>query len=402
VSEPTFPLAGLRVLDFSQVFFGPAATQVLADFGADVIKVERPSVGDISRTIDQEAARDGGQSSSFMSLNRSKRSLSIDLRSPAGRALVLDLLGEMDVLVHNFRPGVAERLGIGYEDVHVAFPALVYAAGSGFGPHGPLASKGGQDMLAQSLSGAAMHARDADGRPQLYPITHGDFASGMVLAQGILLALLHRERTGRGQRVDVSLLDTMLAAQMQELTQWAMRRFEINFLSQYLAGVFKTRDGWVTTIGVFRDNPLRELCRALEIDDLSDRPEFAKPELELLNRDQLFAELDAAFIRYTTEECLRRLDEHDLLCAPVLDYEQVLTHPQVAANGGLIDLPGPDGVIRTIGSPLRLSDSPRPAPRQPPGLGQHTTEVLAELGISPERIESLLADGVINQPDTVA
>jgi formyl-CoA transferase len=247
-----------------------------------------------------------------------------------------------------------------------------------------------------------MHARDLDGRPQLYPITHGDFSSGMILVQGILLALLHRERTGRGQLVEVSLLDTMLAAQMQEITQWSMRRFEVNFLSQYLAGVFRTADGWVTMIGVFRENPLRELCAALEVEDLSARPEFATPELELENRERLFAELDVAFLRHSTEECLRRLDERDILCAPVLEYDQVLAHPQIAANGALIDLPGPEGDIRTIGSPIRLSGTPRREPGRPPSLGEHTVEVLAELDVDRERIDALLSGGVIVGPDPVA
>jgi crotonobetainyl-CoA:carnitine CoA-transferase CaiB-like acyl-CoA transferase len=402
VTEASHPLQGVRVLDFTQVMFGPAATQVLADFGADVIKVERPGAGDISRAIDQEATRDGGESSSFVSLNRSKRSISVDLRTAEGKALVQELLPQVDVLTHNFRPGVAERLGIGFAEIHERFPAIVYAAGSGFGPHGPLASKGGQDMLAQSLSGAALHARDLDGRPQLYPITHGDFASGMILVQGILLALLHRERTGRGQLVEVSLLDTMLAAQMQEITQWSMRRFEVNFLSQYLAGVFRTSDGWVTTIGVFRENPLRAICAALEVEDLSARPEFATSALELENRDRLFAELDAAFLLHSTAECLRRLDERDILCAPVLDYDEVLGHPQIAANGSLIDLPTAAGEIRTIGSPIQLSGTPRRAPGRPPALGEHTVEVLTELGVDPERIEALLAGGVIARPAAVA
>jgi crotonobetainyl-CoA:carnitine CoA-transferase CaiB-like acyl-CoA transferase len=396
------PLDGIRVLDFTQVMFGPAATQVLADFGADVIKVERPTVGDISRTIDNIANQDGGESSSFTSLNRSKRSVSIDMRSAEGKALVGDLLPHVDVVVHNFRPGVADRLGIGFDDVHARFPHIVYAAGSGFGPHGPLAGKGGQDMLAQSLSGAAMHARDLGGRPQLYPITHGDFASGMILAQGILLALLHRTRTGKGQLVEVSLLDTLLAAQMQELTQWSMRRFEINFLSQYLAGVFKTIDGWVTIVGVFRDNPLREICSALGMEDLSARPEFSTPELELENREQLFAELEAGFQRRTTAEAVERLDARDILCAPVLDYDEVLAHPQVALNGSLIDLPTQTGTIRTIGSPIRLSGAERVEPQRPALLGEHTVEVLAELDVPEHRISELLAAGIIDQPDRVA
>jgi crotonobetainyl-CoA:carnitine CoA-transferase CaiB-like acyl-CoA transferase len=393
------PLQDVRVVDLTQVMFGPSATQVLADFGADVVKVERPGAGDLSRTIDQRAAQDGGESAYFLSLNRNKRSVCIDLSRAEGRGVLRELLADADVFVHNFRPGVAERMGLGYEDLHREFPRLVYASGSGFGPSGPLAGKGGQDMLAQSLSGAAMHARDSGGRPVLHPITFGDFTSGMVLVQGILLALLHRARTGKGQLVEVSLLDTMLAAQMQEITQWSLRRFEVNFLTQYLVGVFRTSDSWISLVGVFRPDPLQTVCKALGMEDLSARAEYATVELEIANRQQLFAELDTGFSAYTTEECLRRLDEYDILCAPVLDYDAVLSSPQVEANGTLIDLPTASGTVRTIGTPLRLSGAGERPVRRPPQVGEHTVEVLAELGVESSRIDDLTASGVIRGTD---
>ena len=171
-------------------------------------------------------------------------------------------------------------------------PRLIHASGSGFGESGPLAGSGGQDMLAQSLSGVAHHARTAEGRPVLHPIAFADFGAGMVLVQGVLLGLYARERTGRGLKVHVNLLDVMLTAQMQELTQWRLRGEELNFVSQYLAGVFRAADGWVTMVGLFRRNPLRVVCGALDMDDLSARSEFSTDADQLANRAELFALLD--------------------------------------------------------------------------------------------------------------
>lgn len=398
MSSDVLPLTGVRVLDLTQVMFGPSATQVLADHGADVIKIERPGVGDIIRGIDQMANTHGGESAYFLCLNRNKRSVTIDLKSPAGLDLVLGLLGEVDVLVHNFRPGVAERLGLGYEQLVEQHPRLIHASGSGFGSKGPLASWGGQDMLAQSVSGVAMHARDQSGRPTLHPISFADFTAGMVLVQGVLLALLHRERTGVGQHVQVSLLDTMVAAQMQEITQWTMRRFEPNFATQYLAGVFQGSDGWFTLVGLFRDQPLRSVCAAFESEDLSQRPEFSTADLERENRTELFALLEEVFAQHTVQDCLDRLAAADILCAPIYDYDQLLAHPQLQHNDMMWELETPDGTVRTPGSPLHMSGVPVPPRQAPPGLGQHTEEVLLEFGVAPQRLAELRADGVLGPP----
>jgi formyl-CoA transferase len=399
MSDDVLPLTGVRVLDLTQVMFGPSATQVLADHGADVIKIERPEIGDLIRGIDQMANVHGGESAYFLCLNRNKRSVTVDLKSPDGRELVRDLVGRVDVLVHNFRPGVAERLGLGYAQLSDVHPRLIHASGSGFGSSGPLAAWGGQDMLAQSVSGVAMHARDETGRPSLHPVSFADFTAGMVLVQGILLALLHRERTGMGQHVEVSLLDTMVAAQMQEITQWTMRRFEPNFATQYLAGVFRAADGWFTLVGLFRDEPLRSVCAAFGAEDLSRRAEFASPELERENRALLMPLLDAIFARHTVQDCLDRLNAADILCAPVHDYDQLLRHPQLEHNDMFWDLDTTDGPVRTVGTPLHLS-AVREHPRQaPPALGEHTDEVLLQLGVDGQRLAELRAAGVLGSPD---
>jgi formyl-CoA transferase len=395
-ADKTLPLHGVRIVDLTQVQFGPCATQVLGDFGAEIVKIERPGDGDISRTTDPYITEPDGQSAYFLALNRNKRGMMMDMGSEAGRQIVHQLLERADVLVHNFRPGVAERLGLGFDALHARHPRLIYAAGSGFGPAGPLAHKGGQDFLAQSLSGIASRNPDAQGVPQLFPTALGDFTSGMILAQGILMALYQRERTGLGQRIDVCLLDVLLTMQQQEVTQQLLRDKPVNWVTQNLIGIFPTRDGAVTLVGVFRPNPLADLCRALEIEDLSARPEYADKASWGPKRSEIFAILAPAFARYTTAECLQRLDREDVLCAPVLELSEAIAQEQIGANGMLIEFDHPvHGRVRTVGNPLHMSAAPQLAARAAPLPGQHNDEVLSELGYTAADIERLRREQVI-------
>jgi crotonobetainyl-CoA:carnitine CoA-transferase CaiB-like acyl-CoA transferase len=391
------PLAGIRVLDLTQVQLGPCATQVLGDFGAEIIKVERPGTGDLSRSTDPFITETDGQSAYFMALNRNKRSLAIDLGRSEGREIVLEIARKADVLVHNFRPGVADRLGLDYAALQELNPRLIYASGSGFGPEGPLVHKAGQDLLAQSMSGLASRNAGADGAPQLFPTALGDFTAGMILAQGVLLALYHRERTGRGQSLHVCLLDTLLAMQQQEATQWMLRRRAVNWITQNLIDIFRTKDGAVTLVGVFRPNPLQLVCEALGIEDLSKRPEYATLAKQLEHRTELWRELGAGFARHTTAECVERLDRADILCAPVLTIDGALKQPQVQANRILVSFDHPvHGSVCTTGNPLHLSGVEQIALNPPPMLGQHSEQVLRELGFEPAQIARLREAAVIN------
>ena len=392
--ERALPLAGVRVLDFSQVQFGPMAAQTLADFGAEVIKVERPEVGDISRSIDQfsEGVDD---SAIFASLNRNKRSIALDVKHPDARQVIDGLLAEADVLVENFRPGVADRLGIGYDELSARFPRLIHASGTGYGATGPLAGWGGQDIVAQSLSGAVHHHRGDDGRPSIYPIPLVDFGSGMALVQGILLALLERERSGRGQHVEVSLLDTGMFMQMQEYAQWMLRGREINWEHDHLVGVFRAADGWVSVVGLFRPHPLRTVCDALGLKDLSADPRFEDQSLINDHRAELRELLDAGFSGLDVAEILERLSQRDILCGPVLDYDEVLSHPQVIHNETVIEVGHPSlGPMRLVDHPVRLSSGGARPTEPPPLLGQHTLDVLVEAGLSPGQADDLVARGV--------
>lgn len=393
--ERRLPLEGLRVLDFSQVQMGPMATQILADFGADVIKVERPRAGDISRSIDVKS--DGIEdSASFLALNRNKRSIVIDMKSDGAMDLVHDLLAKTDVLVANFRAGVASRMGLDYDQLRARYPRLIYVSGTGFGEDGPWRDLGGQDMVLQSVGGATWHDRDDDGRPRIHPIPFVDFGTGMAMVQGILLAIIERGISGLGQRVDVSLLDTAMFEQLQELTAWTLRRFEIHWERDNLVGSFRTSDGWVAVVGLFRPDPLEAICRALEIDDLTERHKYADGAAQQQNRAALFAELDAAFGRHTTEDALARLAAQGVLSGPVLDYDGLLANPQVLHNDVMRTMRHPvAGEVQVVDNPIRMSAATSRRYEPAPLLGQHTREVLSQLGYDEARIEALSESGVV-------
>ena len=381
------PLDGVVVLDFTQIEMGPCATQVLGDFGADVVKIERPGAGDLSRVHMKHAS---GESAIFWSLNRNKRSVALDMRSPLGREAIHRLARKADVLVHNFRPGVMERLGFGYSELSVINPRLIYAFGSGYGPTGPYRDKGGQDVLAQAMSGIASRRAEPDAPPEPSATPIADFTGGMLLTQAILLALLARERTGRGQVVHVSLLDGMLAMQLQEASAWLNLGQRLNWGSFPLSGTFRTVDGYVVMVGAFKPNPLQDICRALGIEDLSADARYATHDAQVAHREELQQRWRQEFARRTTKQVVDALETVDILCAPVKDIEAALNDPQVAHNQMVVDMRDPEvGAIRTVGIPVKLEGTPGSVRRTPPRLGQHTREVLAELGFSPEEIRTL-------------
>ena len=370
------PLDGVRVLDFTQVMMGPCCTQMLGDYGADVIKIERVGAGDLSRWSVGEDP-DGGNNPVFASLNRNKRSVALDLKSEADRQAALLLVESADVVVSNFRPGVMGRMGFGYDDLRRLNPRIIYAVGTGFGSKGPYVHKGGQDVLAQAMSGA-MHRRADPALPlSIYPTALADYSAGMHLVQGILLALLQRERTGEGQQVSVSLYNSMLAMQMQEAAMWMMRGRELNWAAMPLSGVFETADGAVVMVGAFKENPLRDICDALGIDDLSDDPSYATLEQQTLNRAELQAVFREGFGSNTTAHWLARLDDVDILCAPVVTLEDALDDPQTACNRMVVELdPTAGGPVRLVASPIEMSAAPFAVRRAPPTLGEHNDEVL--------------------------
>jgi crotonobetainyl-CoA:carnitine CoA-transferase CaiB-like acyl-CoA transferase len=367
------PLSGVRIIDFTQVYMGPCCTQMLADYGADVIKVERPGTGDLSRTSLPDKA--GLLGPVFCSLNRNKRSLVLDLRRDHERAVVLELTKQSDVVVNNFRAGVMERMGFGYDDLSRINPRIIYAVGTGYGLEGPYAHKGGQDVLAQAMSGVMARKCNDDEPLTVNATTFADYSCGMHMMQGILLALLQREKTGRGQKIAVSLLDSMLAAQMQEATAHLMRGREINWGAMPLSGVFRTQDGALVLVGAFKTDPVGDIGKALDLPGLGVDPRFATHELRVENKKTLQSILREQFSSNTTKYWLARLEEQDLLCAPVMTLAEVLADPQTTINGMILEGEGEVEPLRVMGSPIHMGDAPVSIRLPPPRLGKHTDEI---------------------------
>ena len=388
------PLSGVRVIDFTQVMLGPSATQVLADYGADVIKIERPGAGDLSRSSLPDDP-DGADNPVFRSLNRNKRSIALDLGKPDGKAIVYDLVHDADVVANNFRAGVMERLGFGYEALSRINPRIICAVGSGFGQTGPLSYKGGQDILAQALSGVMRRKCNDDEPLTVYATSLCDYTAGMHLVQAILLALLQREKTGRGQQVAVSLFESMLAMQMQEAAMWLQRGQHFSWGAFPLTGGFETRDGAIVLVGAFKTNPLRDICAALELPDLSAEPRYATFQRQVENKSELQALFRRSFASNTTAHWLARLDAQDLLCAPVLTLAEALDHEQTRANGTVVTIDGATGPLPLVGSPLSMNAGAFRMRRPPPALGADGDAILAEAGYPPARIAALRASGVL-------
>jgi crotonobetainyl-CoA:carnitine CoA-transferase CaiB-like acyl-CoA transferase len=374
------PLAGIRVIDFTQVFMGPIATQTLADYGADVIKIERPGQGDLSRTSfpDDPAGLVGPV---YCALNRNKRSVVLDLRKQEERDVILALVAKADVVVNNFRSGVMERMGFGYEQLAKINPKIIYAVGTGYGLEGPYAHKGGQDVLAQAMSGVMARKSNEDEPLTVYATTFADYSCGMHMVQGILLALLQREKTGKGQRISVSLYDSMLAAQSQEATAHLMRGKEVNWGAMPLSGVFQTRDGAIVLVGAFKADPLGDIGKALGRPDLGTDTRFSTHALRVQNKSALQAIFRERFAMNTTAHWLGKLEEQDLLCAPVRTLAEALTDDQTRINGMVLEGDGVIERMRVINSPVHMDAAPVSIRIPPAHLGQHTNDVRAELGL---------------------
>jgi formyl-CoA transferase len=375
----TLPLDGIRVIDFTQVMLGPSCTQVLADYGAEVIKIEKVKIGDLSRwSLGSDP--DGLNNPVFCSLNRNKKSLALDLKEPSARKTVQALLETADVVVNNFRPGVMERMGFGYEDLKKINPRLIYAVGTGFGLTGPYQHKGGQDVLAQAVSGVMRRKSDNSHPTSIYATPLADYSAGMHLVQGILLALLQRDKTGEGQQVAVSLYNSMIAMQMQEGTTHLMRQKDLNWGAFPLTGVFETTDSAIVMVGAFKPNPLRDICEALEIEDLSRYPHYKDFDAQMARRPELQAIFRESFARNSTAHWIARLEGVDILCAPVRSLPEALKDEQTIINKMILEAgETAAGPIRLIGSPIDMSAAQVTVRISPPQLGQHNDEILASL-----------------------
>lgn len=389
------PLDGVKVIDFTQVFLGPSATQLLADHGAEVIKIERPGVGELMRLEEFFRPEGGGENAMFVALNRNKKSLALDFSKPEGREVVLKLIEDADVLVHNFRPGVMERRGLEYEDLKEVNPGLIYAVGSGYGPSGPLAELPGQDTLAQAMGGVMMRKSEPDIPVHPYATTYADYSAGMHMVISILLALRARDLNGTGQRVDVSLYNSLLGLQMQEAAVRLMLDRELNWAQSPLSAAFETTTGAVAIVGAFRANPLRDICKAIGLEDLSQDERFDSYEKMVERRSELHEILAERIRQGPTDKWVDALREVDILVAPVRTMEETLEEPQTRHNQMIVEFEQDGRKVEVIASPITLSETPPEPPSPAPALGQDREEILSALGYSRGDIEALAQNGIV-------
>jgi len=381
-------LEGIRVIDVTQIMAGPLCTMLLADLGADVIKIEPPGAGDLSRSLGGARLHLRGRDNApFLALNRNKRSVTLDLKTAAGRDALLALVRTADVLVENFRPGVMRGLGLDYDTVGAINPRIVYASISGFGAAGPWADRPGYDLIAQGMAGIMSVTGEAGGAPVKCGVPIADLGAGLYAAIGIQAALLARERTGRGQRVETSLFEAALGLSVWEATEYFAtdeapqpQGSAHRLTAPYQA--FRTADGWIN-IAALTASQWEHLCAAVEREDLAGDARFASNAARLANLPALVDALESALSHSDTQQWVARLLEAGVPAGPILDYAQVfaLEHTRARAMVETVEHPA-EGVVRTIGFPVKLSDTPARVRTPPPLLGQHTAEVLQELGMT--------------------
>ena len=394
------PLDGLLVLDFSRVLAGPYCTMQLADLGARVIKIEQPGGGDDTRAWGPPFV--GRESAYFLSVNRNKESLALDLKHARARPILDALLGRADVVVENFRPGTMERLGLGYREVAAHHPRIVYCSISGFGQTGPRRAEAGYDAMMQAEGGLMSITGAADGPPFRLGVAIGDIATGMFAVQGILAALFAREKLGRGQLVDIAMLDSVTAlltyqASIAFATGDTPGRMGNRHPSIAPYDTFAAADGdFVLSVG--NDDQFHRLARVLGCPERAADPRFATNADRVGHCDALRRELSPLFAAWTRLDLLKALTAAGVPSGAVRSVTEALADPQVAAREMIVPLEHlTAGPIRVLGTPLKLSATPAAVRTPPPTLGQHTAAILAQdLGLSDQDIDSLRTDGATN------
>jgi len=397
-SERKLPLQGIKVIDFSQILAGPFCTMLLADMGADVVKVEKPNGGDDTRRYGPPFIE--GESAAFLTLNRNKRSIVLDLKSEQGLGVVRRMLANADVMLHNFRPGVVERMGLGYADVSALNPAVVYCAVSGFGATGPYSRRAGFDLVAQGMSGLMSINGFPDAPPAKVGVPMADLNTGMFCAYGILTAYINRLATGKGQHVDASLLESGMAYTLYESATY-FATGEVagplgsahRMIAPYQA--FATQDGYIN-IGAANQNNWERMCRAVGRDDLLDDARFASNPERMVNIQSLTPIMEETFRTQTTAHWVEVLERAGVPCGPIYNIEQVYADPHVKSRDMAVELQHPKaGGIRNIGVAVKLSDTPGSVRTPAPLLGQHTDDVLTELGYTDADIAALRQSGAL-------
>tara|TARA_Y100000746_G_scaffold225736_1_gene229861 strand:+ start:2021 stop:3208 length:1188 start_codon:yes stop_codon:yes gene_type:complete len=390
-------LSGYRVLDLSILVQGPQAAAMLHDLGAEVTKIELPEVGDLGRWL--TVAIDDDRSPYVEANNRGKRSVTLDLRTAGGKRALMRLVEAVDILIHNFVPGTVEEWGIDYDALKKINPSLIYAAGSTFGPEGPNSQREGADMVGQAEGGIVSVTGHDDGHPTIVGAVIGDHFGAQNLITGILAALVHRERTGVGQRVDVSLVGSAIFAQSSEMTYTMLsgkspgRPNNNHPILRGLVHRCPTSDGYIYLLGI-PEHLWNDFALCLDREDLVDDPRFATLVPALEDVETLRAIIDDVFPSRTTEEWEQRLRSAGQRYGRVKTYEEVVSDDTNLANGYIVQVEHPSyGSISVVGNPVRMSETPTRVGVVAPELGEHTEEVLLEAGFSWEEIDQMRTDG---------
>ena len=394
------PLAGVRVLELAQIMAGPTCGMMLADLGADVIKVEKLPGGDDSRGYREP--RVGGVSAPFMMLNRNKRGIALDLKHPAGREALLRMVRDADVLTENYRAGTLERLGLGYETLRAVNPGLIYCAVSGYGRSGPLADKGGFDLIAQGFAGLMSITGEPGGPPAKTGNSVADINAGILSAVGVLAAYVHKLKTGQGQVVETSLMEAAL-----QQTYWHAAIFFATGQSPGATGsrhlltapyqAFRARDGWLNVGGANQSNWAR-IADVLGHPEWKTDPRFADNTARMANQEALAEAIGAVLATRDAAHWIAAFDAAGVPAGPVHSVGEALTHPQALAREMVVEVHHPQaGPVKALGSPVKLSQTPARVDRPAPLLGEHTREVLGEFGFAAEEIDALLASGAALQ-----
>jgi crotonobetainyl-CoA:carnitine CoA-transferase CaiB-like acyl-CoA transferase len=394
LDQELLPLAGCTVIDFTRILSGPYATMLLADLGADVIKVERPGVGDDTRAWGPPFWQ--GTSSYFAAVNRGKRSIAVDLGCEEGRELVRELIRTADIVVENFRPGVTDRLGISYADVRAANPGLIYASINGFGSHGPRAQEAGTEVIIEAESGLMAMMGFEDGPPVRFGVAMVDIATGTMLVNGVLAAILLRTRTGQGRVLEFPLYSTAISvlatviASASVAPETTQSRFGSGHPSIVPYSAFEAQDGWLV-LGALNEGMWDRLCAALDLTELIGDARCATNAVRVRNRDFVEAQIANAVARHSAVEVTRRLGERGVLVAEVKTASQAVLDPQVEA----LDLIDEDDGVKFARTPL--AQFARRELNRAPALGQHSTEILDFFDIDADLVAGLIRDGVVQQ-----